>query len=253
MISVCLCTYNGERYVREQMISILSELEIHDEVIVCDDRSSDNTIEIIENISDSRIRIFINDTNLGHVQNFAKAISLSSGDIIFLSDQDDIWVPGRVRKMTEVLTGTPGALLLASNFELIDEAGAPIGEFDKLKTLPMGRLNRVLGIFIGKMPYFGCTFAFKKSLIQAILPIPKNIESHDIWIALLANMLGPVVNLEVSTLKHRIHGRNMTLTSRRHIRLVVRSRLLFAFSLIGRLGRYSLLRLTKSLIRGVWG
>ena len=99
MISVCIATYNGEKYIREQLDSILVQLGPDDEIVVCDDRSSDRTLELIEGYRDSRIHVHRNEKNLGHVRNFEKAISLSRGDYLFLSDQDDVWLPGRVQEM----------------------------------------------------------------------------------------------------------------------------------------------------------
>ena len=110
MISVALCTYNGERYIREQLKSILNQTVKVDEIVVCDDGSTDNTLQIIEGLActtDTAIHIHRNETNLGPAKNFQKAINLCSGDIIFLSDQDDVWVPEKVATITNYFKQNP--------------------------------------------------------------------------------------------------------------------------------------------------
>lgn len=110
MISVALCTYNGERYIREQLESILNQTMKVDEIVVCDDGSTDNTLPIIEGLAgttDTAIHIHRNETNLGPAKNFQKAINLCSGDIIFLSDQDDIWVPEKVSTIIKYFESNP--------------------------------------------------------------------------------------------------------------------------------------------------
>ena len=97
-ISVCIATYNGERYIREQLDSILSQLSLDDEVIISDDGSKDSTIEIISSYLDSRIKVFKNNGKHGYVGNFENALNHSSGDFIFLSDQDDIWELQKIEK-----------------------------------------------------------------------------------------------------------------------------------------------------------
>ncbi|TXC88843.1 glycosyltransferase family 2 protein [Paraburkholderia azotifigens] len=231
MISVCIATYNGEKYIREQLDSILAQLGPDDEVIVCDDRSSDRTLELIEDYRDSRIHVHRNEKNLGHVRNFEKAISLSRGDYIFLSDQDDVWLPGRVQEMLGHMQRDASVALVASNFDLINDEGVEVGEYRLLGPVKRSRLRQVLAIFAGKSPYFGCTFLLKRNVLTYCLPIPKDIESHDIWIALMASVFGRVVNISGATLKHRIHDRNMTTKSRRALSLVLKSRYHFFRSL----------------------
>jgi glycosyltransferase involved in cell wall biosynthesis len=231
MISVCIATYNGEKYIREQLNSILMQLGQTDEIVICDDRSSDKTLEVIESYHDSRIQTHRNEERLGHVRNFEKAIRLSRGDYIFLSDQDDVWLPGRVQEMLKKMQGEARVMLVASNFDLISSQGVDVGEFRLLGPDKRSMLLQVLAIFAGKAPYFGCTFLLKRDILDYILPIPKDIESHDIWIALIASIFGRVVNIPGATLKHRIHESNLTTKSRRALKLVLKSRYHFLRSL----------------------
>ena len=157
--SVCIATYNGSRYIEEQIASILIQLDSDDEIVICDDCSTDNTVNIIENINDARIKIYRNEVNLGHVKNFEKCISLSKFEYIFLSDQDDIWTPGRVHLMMNSMLSYPKGLMLASNFDLIDGEGKDLGKFRNLGAVKSYRLLQIASIFAGKSPYFGCTFS----------------------------------------------------------------------------------------------
>jgi len=235
MISVCIATYNGAAYIREQLDSILAQLGEGDEVIVCDDQSSDGTLDIIDGYHDTRIRTFRNESRLGHVRNFEKAMSLSKGDYIFLSDQDDIWLPNRVQMMLSRFNGDPDVELVASNFDLIDVNGVHLGEFRRLGGVKKSRFGQVFAIFAGRAPYFGCTFLIRRRLLDSCLPIPHGVESHDIWFALVASLVGKVVNLPEPTLLHRIHGGNVTTKKRRALVVVLRTRLLFVYALVLRM------------------
>lgn len=240
MISVCMATFNGERYIKEQLDSILIQLDSRDEVVVCDDGSSDKTLFIVNNFNDARIRVFENPVRLGYVGNFEKAMTLSVGEYIFLSDQDDVWLPGRVIAMMNSLNENPKALLVASNFDLIDDVGIAMGEFRKLRSVcRFGFINIGL-IFLGRMPYYGCTFLFRRKILDYCLPMPARIESHDIWIALVANLFGGVVNIRGATLKHRIHSRNATVKNPRSLLIVLKSRSRFFTALLIRFLRFKL-------------
>ena len=92
MISVCIATYNGEKYIKEQLLSILPQLGKKDEVIISDDHSTDNTLDIVKGLNDNRIKIVMNNREKGYTSNFENALSYAIGDYIFLSDQDDIWM-----------------------------------------------------------------------------------------------------------------------------------------------------------------
>ena len=203
--------------------------------MVCDDGSSDQTLAILSGYGDPRIRVHRNPGRLGHVRNFERAISLARGDYIFLSDQDDVWVPGRVVTMMSALQSNGGALLVGSNFDLIDGDGQRVGEFRRLGPVKRFRWQQLFAIFAGRAPYFGCTFLFKREAVQYFLPIPRKIESHDIWFALIASAVGRIVNLAEPTLLHRIHGNNVTVQRRRALMVVLRSRFVFAKSFVSRM------------------
>lgn len=233
-ISVCMATFNGDKYIKKQIDSIICQLNADDEVIFCDDGSIDQTIFIIESYGDSRFRIFKNPIKLGHVRNFEKAVSLAIGDYIFLTDQDDIWIPGRVEFMLDCISRDANLLMIASNFTLINEYDEKIGEFNKLGKVRGNRFFQILSIFLGRSPYFGCTFLLRKEFRNYCFPLPKNIESHDIWMALVASSLGRIYNISQATLLHRVHNGNLTVKKRRSLGLIFQSRFQFFSELMRR-------------------
>lgn len=233
-ISVCMATYNGARYVERQLRSILEQLGPGDEVVIVDDCSRDDTVSVIEKIGDPRIRLERNARNRREIYSFGRAIELSRNKIIFTADQDDVWVPGRAALMVRRLEES-GAALVTSNFTWMDEDERPIVvEFDGVQAAQSAhhRAN-IRDIFIGKTNYFGCAMAFRRSLLPFIVPIPDYVESHDLWIALAANLIGSNLHIEDATLRKRRHSSNATSTvSSRSLYLKLRSRVAFARSLM---------------------
>lgn len=230
-ISVCIGTYNGEKFLLKQLESILYQLSADDEVIVVDDCSKDRTIEILKSIKDDRIKIFINDKNRGHVYSFGRSISLANHDVIFMADQDDVWIAGRVELMKKELLSGKG-LLVSSNSGFIDVNGNPLEYYlDGVHSVDSDNyLKNILAIFTGKTNYYGCAMAFSKRLNEVILPIPEYVESHDLWIAMAGNLLKANVHLDEETFNRRIHGNNASIVNR-GLFAKLRSRWIFAKSL----------------------
>ena len=168
-ISVCMATYNGEKYVVRQLQSILDQLAADDEVILVDDCSKDRTVEVVRQMNNSRIAIYVNDRNRREVQSFSRAISLARHETIFLSDQDDIWLPGRVELMQKALQG---ALLATANFDWVDQDERPVSiAHDGVLAQDSNRhIKNMADIFVGKTTYFGCAMAFRRELVSLILP-----------------------------------------------------------------------------------
>jgi len=228
-----MATYQGEDYVERQLRSILAQLGPSDEVIVVDDCSCDRTVAVIEGINDPRIAIHSNPVNRREVFSFGRAIELARGDIIFLADQDDVWLPGRVELMAGSLRAS-GAALVTSNFEWMDAEERPLEvAFDGVSSAASTHHRRnILDIFIGKTNYFGCAMAFQRSLVPLIVPIPAYVESHDLWIALAANQIGSNLHIDDKTLRKRRHGSNSTSTvSTRPLQQRLWSRWIFLKSL----------------------
>ncbi len=190
LISIAMCSYNGERFIKEQIDSIITQTYKNFELIIVDDCSKDNTINIIKDyqLKDNRIKLFQNEKNLGFVKNFEKAISLCSGDFIALADQDDVWK----RYKIEVFIKNIGTnLLIYSDAILIDqyskETGSELIRPDG--NLVAGKCNKA---FIFYNCVSGNTLMFKKELVKDIIPIPSEITFHDIWIAFLASTKGTI-------------------------------------------------------------
>jgi glycosyltransferase involved in cell wall biosynthesis len=231
-ITVCIATYNGEKYIARQLQSILDQLSAADEVIVVDDCSDDGTVEAIERLGDPRITVHSNDRNRREVYSFSRAISLARHRTIFLADQDDVWLPGRVALMKDALSN---AALVTTNFDWMDQDERPIAvPFDGVLASDSSRhLKNIVDIFLGKTNYFGCAMAFRRELVPLVIPIPDYVESHDLWIALAANLVGSNVHLDAKTLHKRRHGNNATsTTSSRGLWLKLRARAIFALNLL---------------------
>ncbi len=205
-ISVCIPTYNGEKYIKEQLVSILDQLSLDDEIIISDDSSTDNTIHVVKSIQDSRIKLFENNKFKSPIFNLENALKLAQGDVLFLSDQDDIWKPDKVKITLEKLKSVD---LVVSDCELIDETNQIISEsFYKLNSTKPGFVNNLM-----KNGFLGCCLAFNLKIKESVLPFPKNIAMHDIWIGLVASLLGRVIFIDDKLIQYRRHGGNFSFTS----------------------------------------
>jgi len=233
-ISVCMASYNGQDYIIRQLISILEQLDDDDEVIIVDDCSKDGTVEVVKQLNDSRIKIFINDKNRGDVFSFNRSLSLAKNEVIFLSDQDDIWTPGRVSIMQKSLIDS-NANLVTTNFDWINSNEAPIDvDYDGVKSSYSNKYFRnILDIFLGKTSYFGCAMVLRRDFLSVVIPIPAYVESHDLWIALASNIMKSNVHLDEHTFLKRKHGSNATSTiSSRPFYKKLWSRVVFAISVL---------------------
>lgn len=214
-ISVCMACYNGALYIEEQIASILPQLEPEDELIIIDDCSADETGKIVSGMEDARIKYTRNSSNMGVNRSFEKAIKMAENAYIFMADQDDLWTEGRVMRMLKELQ--EGNLLVSGNSIAIDADGQET-DYD-LGTLyeedSKQYEKNILRIFTGKAYYYGCAMAFHRNLKKIILPFPSYIESHDLWIAMAANMVKSNAHVEETVLKRRIHGKNASVLQRK--------------------------------------
>jgi glycosyltransferase involved in cell wall biosynthesis len=180
MISVCIATYNGEQYIEEQLKSILNQIGLEDEVVITDDNSTDSTIEIIKSFNDIRIKLSVNDIRLGATANFNASLSKAFGDIIFLSDQDDIWLKEKVSICIENLKYND---LVVSNCKVVDENLDVIHEsYFKVVHSKKGIIKNLY-----KSTYLGCCLTFNRKVLDTILPVPNELMMyHDWWIGFIA-------------------------------------------------------------------
>lgn len=220
-ISVAMAYYNGGMYIKEQMNSILSQLGKKDEVIVSVDGASDGSQPLLMQMAeeDSRVRV-IKGPGKGVVKNFENAIRHCTGDIIYLSDQDDIWKPDKVKSVNEAFEDSEIKAVL-HDAEIVDENGRPTGEkslFD-LRKSKEGILKNLV-----KNSYVGCCMAFRKELIPVICPIPKEMYMHDYWIGTAAEYMGKVCFLRKQLIGYRRHSSNVTQMTHGSIGFMIKKR-----------------------------
>jgi len=205
LVSIAMATYNGELYLKEQLDSILDQTYNNLEIIICDDLSNDKTIEIIKEYQklDSRIQLYINETNLGFKNNFEKAISLCKGDFIALADQDDIWEENKI----EVLTDCIG------QYDLIHSAASLIDENSNIISplwIKQDDFKYTFTKLVFRNTITGCTLLFKKELLKEFSPIPSGEKYHDWWLALLASKNNGITYYDKPLTKYRQHSNQDT-------------------------------------------
>lgn len=215
-VSIALCTYNGANFLPEQLRSFLLQTRPPDELIVCDDRSSDATVEIIEKFAEAApfsVSLHVNDENLGSTKNFEKAISLCTGDLVFLSDQDDVWFPKKLEKFTALFEQSKNVGMVFSDAELVGETLEPLGhrlwEFsftpEERRRAKEGKMFEVL---LKKNVVTGATMAFRTTFREVFSPIPNSIPNtiHDAWIALVIAANTDINFLEEPSIFYRQHA-----------------------------------------------
>lgn len=216
-ISIALCTFNGAEFIGQQIDSIINQSVVPSELIICDDGSSDNTVDIIEEISKScpfAIKIVKNNIRLGFVKNFEQAILLCSGDIIFLCDQDDVWHEEKIEMTIAEFEHDDDVMAVFTNADVVSDRLVSLGhtmfdhvgfgEQEKNSVLNGGDFELALSMFF----VTGMTLAFKTELTPAIVPIPTHNPSiiHDRWIALIASAVGKLAFVDVPLVRYRQHG-----------------------------------------------
>jgi len=204
LISIAMATYNGEKYLEEQLDSIYAQTYKNIEVIVTDDCSTDKTVEILEQYSKSHgLKYYVNEENLGFVKNFEKAITLCKGEYIALSDQDDIWETDKIYTLYQYMKD---ALLIHSDALLIDDAGDVIEPSYTQNSHKVLRKDIIEYFFNNDVT--GCTMMFSRKLLSMILPIPENIIAHDWWIAIQAKQQGKITYVPGARVRYRQHQNN---------------------------------------------
>lgn len=178
MRSICMATYNGAKFIKEQVDSILPQLRDDDELIVSDDASKDNTLEILESYNDPRIKIYNNKIH-GVAHNFENAMKHANGDILFFADQDDVWLPGKLDKMEQFLKEN-GYDTILCNCSLTDANLNVTKERHYDEKWPM---KKSLVKNIINNCWLGACMAFTKEVKEACMPFPKKVVAHDLWVA----------------------------------------------------------------------
>ncbi|QIA08549.1 glycosyltransferase family 2 protein [Draconibacterium halophilum] len=202
-ISVCIPTYNGEAYIKEQLDSILNQTRTVDEIIISDDSSTDHTVEIIQSYNNPRIKLFEKQKFSNPIFNLEFALKQAKGDYIFLADQDDVWMHNKVEVLVKELANSK---LVISDGVLINQEG------ELIAPSIFEIFNSRRGFFknLTKSSYMGCCMAFHKELLPIVLPFPQSIAMHDLWIGLNAELYTSPVFCPGKLVKYRRHGLNKT-------------------------------------------
>jgi glycosyltransferase involved in cell wall biosynthesis len=209
-VSVCIATYNGEKYIAEQLESILTQIDIDDEVIIVDDNSYDNTVKIINSIGDSRIKIHQLQENNGHINAFQVALSIAEKNIIFLSDQDDIWVSDKYQRVLSEFDSKDNPVLVVHGLSTINSVGDLIlSNWLSFDTHYSSGFKLLSQEFV-KPSVFGSATAFKSSLLELMLPFPEELYTHDHWLVICASITGETKFLSGRYVRRRIHDNNLT-------------------------------------------
>lgn len=206
-VSVAMTTCNGEKYILEQIDSILPQLGWDDELLIGDDGSKDGTLEIIDKIasSDKRVRVFQGE-GLGVVRNFERVITECNNDLIFLCDQDDVWASNKVEITKEHFLREKNLTLMMSDLVVVDKNLKTIhNSYMEMKGSSTGIMKNIL-----KNGYVGCALTYKKELNSIALPFPKGIPMHDQWIGILAEMFGRTKMTEDKLVLYRRYEDNVT-------------------------------------------
>lgn len=207
IVSVCMATYNGEKFITEQIESILCQLQDKDELIISDDGSTDSTISIIEGFNDKRI-VLLHNNKHNYTENFENALRHAKGEFIFLSDQDDVWSKDKVQISLKYLKKYD---FLYSNARIIDSEGNVIEESrNDLLHVKRGFIRNLI-----KTHYIGCCMAFTRPVLEAALPFPTNHDLcfHDSWISFLAEKCFKTYVCPEKLIDYRRHGANTSFGS----------------------------------------
>ncbi|WNC30715.1 glycosyltransferase family 2 protein [Thermosynechococcus sp. PKX82] len=201
-ISIAMATYNGEKYLQEQLDSFLNQTRLPDELVVSDDCSTDSTMQILHDFAKNapfEVKIYQNEHNLGYARNFENALKLTSGDIIFLSDQDDIWFSEKIEFIINFAQQNTEYLLYMNDAEICLADG---------NSTKLTQLGQILSLGFSEKEFtYGCCMAIRRHLKYLALPIPK-FHAHDTWLNRLSNIL-EVKKVIPSVLQlYRRHGEN---------------------------------------------
>ncbi|MEN0083799.1 MAG: glycosyltransferase family 2 protein [Leifsonia sp.] len=224
-MSVALCTHNGGRFVREQLASVLAQSRPSTEIVVSDDASTDDTMRVVEEVlqgSRASFRMLRNDPAVGVTRNFEGAVKATSGELVALCDQDDVWHADKLLAASDALERT-GALLAHSDANLVDERGAPLGQtlFQWLEVsaddLAREQTEEGFSVLLRRNLVTGATVVFRRELLELALPFPEEWV-HDEWLAIIAAATGRLVVVDRATIDYRQHGNNQIGVTEPHLR-----------------------------------
>jgi glycosyltransferase involved in cell wall biosynthesis len=215
-ISIAMCSYNGAKFLREQLDSISNQTRLPDEVVVCDDGSSDETLSIFESFSAASpfpVRVSVNEKNLGTLKNTERVIGLCEGDIIALCDQDDVWHPEKLASLATIFEASPHVGLVFTDADLIDDDSKPLGRgifrhirFDAQMQRRVTR-GKALQVILPRNVVCGATMAYRSKFRPIILPIPTGGPLiNDGWTVLLIAAAAKIAFIDKPLMQYRLHS-----------------------------------------------
>jgi glycosyltransferase involved in cell wall biosynthesis len=205
MVSVCLATRNGSAYLREQIDSILAQLTDDDELVITDDASTDETVAIVNSYDDNRIILLQQSTPIGVAGNFQTGLTACRGSYIFLADQDDVWNTKKIERMVSELQHCD---LVVCDCAISDnQLNIHASSFFSNNRSGKGLLKNLY-----RNSYMGCCMAFRREVLSRALPFPKDIQIHDFWIGLIAELHFNVNFIPDVLVRHRRHSSNASTT-----------------------------------------
>lgn len=227
-VSVAMAAYNGEAYIVPQIESILKQLKTEDELVISLDPSTDATEMLIREFrkKDSRVRL-VRGKGKGLVKNFANAIYHCKNEIIFLSDQDDVWYPNKVESVLECFNNKD-ILVVMHDAEVVSESMTCVHpSFMEKRGCRTGVVKNIV-----KNSYIGCCMAFRNELKKYILPFPENIPMHDQWIGVVGEIMGMSVMIDLPLIHYRRHGNNASSDSHASMRQMLQWRVCLILNLL---------------------
>ncbi len=233
-----MAVFNGERYLEEQLRSILIQLADNDEIIIVDDCSRDGSIELIKSIGDRRITLLQNEKNSGPTASFERAIGFAKGKYIFLSDQDDIWQPCKVAATCQIFDSS-NSLVVVTDARVVDARRNIL--LDSLFRLRGSRAGFWRNLY--RNGFVGCCMAIRFDTISFLLPFPAAVGMHDEWIGLCSSLAGNVVFTEQQLIDYRRHERNVTHLIHGPLASMISKRLRLLLIVLQRLPRILIWRL----------
>lgn len=227
--SVAMAVYNGEKYIKQQIDSILAMMTDKDELVISYDKSKDRTLDIIKSYADndSRVKI-VYDDGCSVESNFNNAVANCSGNYIFLADQDDIWINDKINVMVDYFENNTKCVVLISNGYLTNDKLENIGELFKTYSATANTLRNFI-----KGTYLGCQMAFRASIKQSVWPVRVDPPlPHDLWCGVCGAKYGRIMLLDKMLIQHRLHESNYSNTSKMKVLEVIKNRCLFFYALI---------------------
>lgn len=233
-VSVAMATYQGERYLRAQLASIAAGTRLPDELVVCDDGSTDDTRTILHEFARSAafpVRLHFHDQNLGTLSAFETAIRHCDGEIIVLSDQDDVWRADRIEALVELMGDNPDAMLAFSDAALIGPDGQDLGRFWPMIGITPSHIHQLttepFGLLVARPMVGGCTMAMRTRFAEALLPMPDirfgrfGPLVHDRWLSMALAAFGPFALTSEPLLQYRLHSAQQIGVPARRLRRLV--------------------------------